>query len=146
MKIQTRTIDFETRSQIEFVDITEKIRDYVEEMGIREGVVTVFSPHTTMGVGINHNESLLLQDFMMMLYRLSPVDTQYNHDLFELKKESKSDGRSNGHSHCKALLVGSSETIPISKGQLQLRPLQSIFAIEFDGVRKRDVVVTIIGI
>jgi secondary thiamine-phosphate synthase enzyme len=146
MKIQTRTIDFETRSQIEFVDITEKVRDYVEELGIREGVVTVFSPHTTMGVGINHNESLLLQDFMMMLYRLSPVDTQYNHDLFELKKESKSDGRSNGHSHCKALLVGSSETIPISKGQLQLRPLQSIFAIEFDGVRKRDVVVTIIGI
>ena len=146
MKIQTRTIDFETRSQIEFVDITEKVRDYVEELGIREGVVTVFSPHTTMGVGINHNESLLLQDFMMMLYRLSPVDTQYNHDLFELKKESKSDGRSNGHSHCKALLVGSSETIPISKGQLQLRPLQSIFAIEFDGVRKRDVVVTIMGV
>ncbi|NCU41960.1 MAG: YjbQ family protein [Candidatus Moranbacteria bacterium] len=146
MKIQTRTIDFETRSQIEFVDITEKIRDYVEEVGVREGVVTIFSPHTTMGVGINHNESLLLQDFMMMLYRLSPVDTQYNHDLFELKKESKSDGRSNGHSHCKALLAGSSETIPISKGQLQLRPLQSIFAIEFDGVRKRDVVVTVMGL
>ncbi|NCU41137.1 MAG: YjbQ family protein [Candidatus Moranbacteria bacterium] len=146
MKIQTRSLSFETRSQIEFVDITERIRDYVEEIGIREGLVTIFSPHTTMGVGINHNEALLLQDFMTMLYRLSPVDTQYNHDLFELKKESKSDGRSNGHSHCKTLLVGSSETVPVNKGQLQLRSLQSIFAIEFDGVRKRDVIVTVMGI
>ncbi len=145
MNIQTRSIHFETRSQIEFVDITEMVKDYVEEVGVREGVVTIFSPHTTMGVGINHNESLLLQDFMTMLYRLSPVDTQYNHDLFELKKQSKSDGRSNGHSHCKTLLVGSSETVPISKGQVQLRPLQSIFAIEFDGVRKRDVLVTVMG-
>jgi len=145
MKIASKIIAFETKTQIEFVDITDRVREVVEEVGIRNGLVTIFSHHTTMGVGINHNEPLLLQDFMLTLYRLSPVDQQYNHDLFELKKESKSDGRSNGHSHCKNLILGNSESVPVERGELLLGSLQSIFAIDFDGSRKRDVVVHVMG-
>ena len=145
MKIESHILTFETKTQIEFVNLTDRIEEIIEKVGIREGCVTVFSQHTTMGVGINHHEPLLLQDFMRMLYRISPVDDQYNHDLFELKKELKSDGRSNGHSHCKALLIGSSETIPVQRGNLLLGALQSIFAIECDGARKRDVTIHVMG-
>ena len=99
-----------------------------------------------MGVAINHNESMLLQDFMRVLYKLVPVDDQYTHDLFELKRDSTSDGRSNGHSHCKAILLGNSETIPVEKGKVRLTDRQNIFAVEFDGSRKRDVLIQVIGI
>jgi secondary thiamine-phosphate synthase enzyme len=145
MKTFLRTISLETKTQIEFVDITERVEEILGESGIRDGIVVVYSPHTTMGVTINHNEPLLVQDFMMMLYRLAPVDTHYNHDLFELKRETRSDGRSNGHSHCKTMLVGSSETIPVERGRLLVGKLQSIFAVEFDGSRKREISVRIMG-
>jgi secondary thiamine-phosphate synthase enzyme len=118
----------------------------VETSGVREGTVVIFAPHTTMGVTINHNEPMLMQDFMRILYKLAPMDDRYSHDLFELRRSSKSDGRSNGHSHCKSFLIGVSQIIPIEKGKLLLTDKQSIFAIEFDGARKRDVVVQVMGI
>ncbi len=146
MRIHKQLLPFESRTQIDFVDITDRVRDIVKESGIRQGQVTIFVPHTTMGVVINHNEPLLLQDFMRVLYKVAPVDDHYSHDLFEIRKECPSDGRSNGHSHCKALLMGSSENILIERGDLILSSLQSIFAVEFDGARKRDVIVQVMGI
>jgi secondary thiamine-phosphate synthase enzyme len=146
MRIHKQSLPFESRTQIDFVDITDRVRDIVKESGIRQGQVTIFVPHTTMGVVINHNEPLLLQDFMRVLYKVAPVDDHYSHDLFEIRKERPSDGRSNGHSHCKALLMGSSENILIERGDLILSSLQSIFAVEFDGARKRDVIVQVMGI
>lgn len=147
MKIYKERIDLESKAQIEFMDITDQVGDIVERSGIREGQVLVYVPHTTMGVAINHNEAMLLQDFMRVLYKIVPVDAQYSHDLFELRRQSGSaDGRSNGHSHCKAILLGNSETIPVEKGKLVLTERQNIFAVEFDGSRKRDVVVQIIGL
>ncbi len=146
IKIHKQTIDIESTTQIEFIDITEQVQEIVDKSGVRQGQVLVYVPHTTMGVAINHNEPMLMQDFMRILYKLVPMDDRYSHDLFELKKNSKSDGRSNGNSHCKALLIGSSETIPVEGGKLMIRDLQSIFAIEFDGARKRDVIVQVMGI
>jgi secondary thiamine-phosphate synthase enzyme len=146
MKIYKQKIEFETKTQIEFVDITERVQEIVDKSGVREGQVLVYVPHSTMGVGINHNEPMLLQDFMRMLYKLAPVDDHYSHDLFELRKETMSDGRSNGHSHCKSLLMGSSETVPIDRGRLMLTDRQNILAIEFDGARKRDVFIQVMGL
>lgn len=147
MKIYKERIDLESKAQIEFMDITNQVEEIVERSGIREGQALVYVPHTTMGVAINHNESMLLQDFMRVLYKIVPVDAQYSHDLFELRRQSSTaDGRSNGHSHCKAILLGNSETIPVEKGKLVLTERQNIFAVEFDGSRKRDVVVQIIGL
>ena len=145
MKIKRKTVSFSTNTQIEFVDITEEVQDFVEEANVRDGMVLVYSNHTTMSVAINHNEPLLLEDFTTLLYRLSPIEDQYNHDFFELKKEVKSDGRSNGHSHCKNILLGSSETIPVERGRLMLGERQSVFAVEFDGARTRDIIVQIMG-
>lgn len=146
MKIYKERIDLESKTQFEFLDITDKVQEVIERSGVREGQVTVYAPHTTMGVAINHNEPMLLQDFMRTFYKLVPVDGQYSHDLFELRRESTSDGRSNGHSHCKSLLLGNSETIPIERGKMILSHIQNIFAVEFDGARKRDVVISIMGL
>lgn len=132
-------------TQIEFIDITEQVRAAVEESAIRTGTVLVYAPHTTMSVRINHNEPMLLRDFMRVLYHLVPVDDQYSHDLFELRRDHNADGRSNGHSHCKALLMGTSETVPVVRGELKLSNIQSIFAIDFDGARSRTIMIHVMG-
>jgi secondary thiamine-phosphate synthase enzyme len=146
MKIYKEKIDIESKAQIEFINITDHVQEIVDRSGIREGQVLVYIPHTTMGVSINHNEPMLLRDFMRILYKIVPVDDQYSHDLFELRRDSSSDGRSNGHSHCKAILFGNSEVIPVEKGKLFLTNRQSIFAVEFDGSRKRDIFIQVIGL
>jgi secondary thiamine-phosphate synthase enzyme len=146
MKIYKQKISLSSTTQIEFIDITKKVADIVEKSGIREGQVLVFSPHTTSGIIINHNESMLIQDFMRTLYRLVPVSDRYSHDLFELNRSKVSDGRSNGHSHCKAILLGPSQTVILGKGQMDLTEKQSIFFVELDGARKRDVIIQVTGL
>ena len=145
MKIYRKKIEIKSESQIEFIDITDKVEEIVENSGIREGQVLIYSPHTSAGIVINHNEAMLIQDFMRLLYRLVPLGDRYSHDLFELKKNQISDGRSNGHSHCKTMLLGTSETVPVDGGKMLITERQSIFLAEMDGARKRDVVIQIIG-
>lgn len=146
MKVFRRRIEFETKGQIEFFDITQHVQEVIEQSGVREGQVLVYSPHTTLGVVINQNEPMLIQDFMRILYKVAPIDEHYSHDLFELRRETISDGRSNGHSHCKAMLLGVSEMVPVERGKMVLSPRQSVFGVEFDGGRKRDVVVQVMGL
>jgi secondary thiamine-phosphate synthase enzyme len=143
--IHKQTIKKETSSQIEFVDITHDVEEAVKASGVKNGLVLVFSPHSTASIAINENETLLLQDFQRLLYKLVPVEERYSHDLFELKRTVKSDGRSNGHSHCKDFLLGVSETVPIENGQMLLGQHQNIFFVEMDGGRKRDIIVQVIG-
>lgn len=146
MKIYNSKVNLESKNQIEFMDITDKVHEIIDNSGVRDGQVNVFSAHTTMGVVINHNETMLIQDFMRVLYRIVPVEDHYSHDLFELRNSAvRSDGRSNGHSHAKAMLIGASEVIPIVKGKMILGNRQSIFAVEFDGSRKRDILIQVIG-
>ncbi len=146
MKILTQHISFSTKTQIDFVDITDDVRSIVTKSSISNGTVTIFVAHTTMGVAINHSETMLKQDFVRMLNRIAPISDQYAHDLFELRRETAADGRSNGHSHCKSILLGASECVPVMDGVLVLSPIQSIFAVDVDGPRTRDVVVHVQGI
>ena len=111
MKIYKQSIEVKSTSQIEFIDITDKVDEVIQGSGIREGQVLVFSPHTSASIVINHNEPMLIQDFMRVLYRLVPVSDRYSHDFFEIGRSKNSDGRSNGHSHCKAMLLGVSATV-----------------------------------
>lgn len=146
MKIFKRNINFETKKQTDLVDLTHEIQEVVDASGIREGQVLVYCPHATMSVMVNHNEPMLLRDFISVFHKLVPDDTQYSHDLFEIKKGRKSDGRSNGHSHCKAILLRVSETFPIERGRMMVTDKQNIFAVDFDGPRKRDLIIQVIGI
>ncbi|MDZ7611294.1 MAG: secondary thiamine-phosphate synthase enzyme YjbQ [Candidatus Moranbacteria bacterium] len=145
MKIKNEKVSISTQKQVEFVDITEQVEEIVQESGVKSGQALVFSPHSTASVAINHKEDMLLQDMSRILYRLAPVDERYDHDVFELTKKNKSDGRSNGHSHCKNFLLGTSETIPVQDGKLMLGDRQNIFLVEFDGGRERDYIVQVLG-
>jgi secondary thiamine-phosphate synthase enzyme len=147
MKIHKHKIEVSSKTQVEFIDVTEKVEQVIAKSGVREGQVLIYSPHTTASIVVNHNEPMLIQDFMTILYRLAPVSDRYSHDLFELNKQTKSDGRSNGHSHCKAILLGSiSVTLPVEKGHLMITERQSVFLAEMDGARKREVIVQVMGL
>jgi secondary thiamine-phosphate synthase enzyme len=146
MKIKTKRIEFSTEKQVDFLDVTDQIEEFIETSGVKEGVVNVFSPHTTASVMINHNEEMLKQDLARILYRLVPIDERYAHDMFELTNKTISDGRSNAHSHCKVMLLGSSESIPIENGKMLLGKQQSVFFVELDGARTRDFYVQVMGI
>ncbi len=146
MKIFKQKIEVRSKGQMEFLDITEKVEEIVSNSGIREGQVLIYSPHTTAGVVVNHNEPMLVRDFMRVLYRLIPVGDSYSHDLFEISRSKVSDGGSNGHSHCKAMFLGGSQTLPIEKGKILITEKQSIFLVETDGSRTRDVLIQIIGL
>jgi secondary thiamine-phosphate synthase enzyme len=145
MKNFSKKILFETKKQFEVLDVTQYVQKAVAEAGVKEGLCLIYCPHTTAAVRINHNEPLLIQDIMKMLYRLVPVDISYSHDLFEVRQNVAPNERSNGHSHVKAFLLGSSETLPIEKSVLGLGPKQSILFVELDGGRSRDITVKIIG-
>lgn len=146
MKIHRKKIEITSTASVEIIDITDKVAEIVSHSGVREGTVLVYSPHTSAGIFVNHNEPMLLQDFTRVLYRVAPIDERYSHDLFELARKNKSDGRSNGHSHCKVMLLGISETIPVEKGHMLITEKQSIFLAEMDGARKRDIYVQVMGL
>jgi len=146
MKAHLKKIQIKSKSQVEFIDITDKVEEIIANSGVREGQVLVYSPHTSAGIVVNHNEPMLIQDFMRVLYRLVPLGDRYSHDLYEISRSRTSDGRSNGHSHCKSMLLGISATLPIEKGKILITEKQSIFFVELDGERNREIIVQIIGI
>ena len=145
MSAYQENINILSKAQIDFVDITDKVKEIVKRSKIKNGIVTVFSKHTTAAIRINQNEKLLLQDITKVLYRIVPIDENYSHDIFELRETKKLDERSNANAHIKAFLLGASETIPLKSGKMCLQAWQSIFFVEFDGARKREVFVEVIG-
>jgi secondary thiamine-phosphate synthase enzyme len=140
-----KKIQLETKKQFEIVDVTAHVQTVVLESKIKNGLALIFCPHTTAAIRLNHNEPLLIQDIMKTLYRLVPLDLSYSHDLFEVRQNVAPNERSNGNAHVKAFLLGSSETLPINGGNLGLGGKQSVFFVEFDGGRSREVHVKIIG-
>ena len=145
MSVFHKKLHLETNKQFELVDITAHVKAALKESEIKHGIVLVYCPHTTSAIRINHNEPLLMQDILKMMYRLVPVDVNYAHDVFEIRENVSLGERSNGHAHVKAFLLGSSETIPVNASELMLGEKQSIFYVELDGGRKRDFHVQITG-
>lgn len=140
-----KKIQIQTSKQFEIVDITKEVLNVITESTVQQGIALIYSPHTTASIRINHYEPLLLQDILRAEYRLVPQDISYNHDLFELRANAAANERSNGHAHVKAFLLGSSESVIIDSGRAVLGDRQSIWFVEFDGGRKRDCYVKIVG-
>lgn len=136
---------FESSHATEFVDITTKLRDAVRESGLRTGRVHLQSLHTTLGLAINENEPLLLRDFQHLLERLAPGDAGYEHDDFERRFEISVDEPVNGHAHCRQLLLTGFATLLVEDGKLVLGRWQSVFAVELDGPRHRQVAMQMDG-
>lgn len=145
MKHISTTLKLNTKKQFELVDLTPEIKRVIQESQIKNGTAVIFCPHTTASVRLNHNEPLLIQDIMKTLYKLVPLDTSYSHDLFEIRQTVAPNERSNGHAHVKAFLLGSSENLIIQNQSLLLGEKQSVFFIELDGGRSRQVHIQLIG-
>ena len=146
--VNTRRLAFETSEPIQFVDMTDEVAECVRQAGITDGIVTIISRHTTAAVRIQEAEPLLLEDLLGFLRRLAPSNVHYQHNDFRIRTQHMHDDESpNGHSHCLQFLLGTSETVPVMDGEMQLGQWQRIFLVELDGPRpKREVMVQIVGI
>jgi octaprenyl-diphosphate synthase len=136
---------FESSRATEFVDLTKRLRDEVQKSGLRKGRVHMQSLHTTVGLAINENEPLLLRDFQKLLERLAPGDAGYEHDDFARRYEIAVDESVNGHAHCRQLLLTGFATLLVEDGKLVLGRWQSVFAVDLDGPRHRELAIQLDG-
>ena len=137
MKSYRKELWFETPTRRAFINITPQVNECLKESGITEGLVLVNAMHITASVFINDDESGLHQDFETWLEKLAPEKpySQYHHNTFE----------DNGDAHIKRTLMGREVVVAITNGQLDFGPWEQIFYGEFDGKRRKRVLVKIIG-
>ncbi|MBM3256702.1 MAG: YjbQ family protein [Candidatus Moranbacteria bacterium] len=146
MRIRNHIIKIATQATLDFIDITEKIQSVLKKAGVKNGVVNIQSFHTTMAVIVNEAEPLLISDMKNMLEKIAPEKANYQHDDFSIRTVNMCDGEChNGHSHCKAIFLPTSQILNIVNGRLQLGQWQRIFTIELDRARSRQVALQIIG-
>ena len=138
-------LEFKTTNPTEFVDITDHIRGEIQRTRLRNGRVYLQSLHTTLGIAVNENEPLLLSDFQGLLERLAPANAGYEHDDFSRRFDIRLDEPVNGHAHCRQLLLSASATLLVEEGRLVLGRWQSVFAVELDGPRQRQVAIQLDG-
>lgn len=147
MQIKNKTIEYQTKGAFEFIDITDRVKEFIKESGIKHGLVNVQSLHTTCVLIFNENEPLLLEDIKAELKRLAPKKIGYNHDDFSRRTVNMCDGEcANGHAHCRAILLQPSVTINLIDSELQLGTWQRLLFCELDQARPRQVQVQIIGL
>jgi len=137
MKSYRRELWFETKSRREFINITPKVNTCLKESGIKEGLLLCNAMHITASVFINDDESGLHSDFESFLERLAPEKpySQYAHNGYE----------DNADAHLKRTIMGREVVVAVTEGRLDLGPWEQIFYGEFDGKRKKRVLIKIIG-
>jgi len=136
VKSETKYLWFNTDQHRQYVNITGEAAELLRASGIREGMLLVSAMHITAGVFINDAEDGLLGDIDEWLEGLAPFRSDYRHHRT---------GETNGDSHLKNLIVGHQVVVPITAGELDLGPWQQIFYAEFDGQRRKRVVLKAIG-
>jgi secondary thiamine-phosphate synthase enzyme len=146
LMVYPETLSMETREPLEFVDVTDLVRDVVHRSRVRNGFVNVQSLHTTTAILVNEHEPLLIEDMKKALHRLAPCEASYQHDDFGIRTVNMCPGEEkNGHAHCKALFLRTSETLNIFEGALRLGRWQRIFLVELDRPKQRSVSVMVLG-
>ena len=136
MKSFTDYLWFETRQKREIINITDELESRVKGSKIQEGFCLVSAMHITAGIWVNDEESGLKADLMEWLEKLAPFRPDYRHHAT---------GEDNGDAHLKRTLVHHQAVLPVTAGKLDLGPWEQVFYLEFDGSRRKRVVVKIIG-
>jgi secondary thiamine-phosphate synthase enzyme len=136
VKAHTKYLWFDTKKRREYIRITEDVQEFLSETGMKEGFILVSAMHITAGVYINDWESGLLQDIDEWVDKLAPFGPNYNHHKT---------GEDNGDAHLKRILINHQVTIPVTEGKLDLGPWEQIFYAEFDGQRKKRVILKALG-
>ncbi len=140
------TLRIDTDHPTQFIDLTADLEAFVAASGVESGLLNVQSLHTTAAIVVNEHEPLLLGDMTGLLERLAPVDAVYRHDNVTLRSVNCVLGEPpNGHSHCRALLLGSTAALNVVDGALKLGRWQRVFLVELDGPRPRSVSLLVIG-
>jgi secondary thiamine-phosphate synthase enzyme len=135
-----------TKERLQFIDITEQIIELARESGIETGLVNIQTRHTTTAIVVNEAEPLLLEDMRKTLDRVASPARYYQHNDFSIRTVNMEEEETgNGHSHCQALFLRTSETLNLVNGALQLGRWQRVFFIELDHSRERTVSVMIMG-
>lgn len=137
MKVHTDYLWFETAERQEFVRITDDVARIVKASGVSEGMVLVSAMHITAGVYVNDWEDGLIHDFQVWLEKLAPAGLPYRHHQT---------GEDNADAHLKRTIMGHQVMLPITKGTLDLGPWEQVFYAEFDGRRRKRVVVKVMGL
>ncbi len=135
MKSQTKYIWFNTKEKIEFINITGKIEEAVKKSEVKEGLVLVNAMHITASVYINDADYGLIEDFKDWLKKLVPMDKEYRHNV----------GEDNAYAHLMRTIMGREVVVAVTNGKLDLGPWEQIYYGEFDGQRRKRVLVKIIG-
>lgn len=136
MRTATEYLWFSTKTHREYINITEEVARIVGKSGIEEGIVLVSAMHITAAVYVNDAEEGLIQDIDEWLEHIAPFNINYRHHRT---------GETNGDSHLKSLLMHHEVVVPITKGKLDLGPWQQLYYAEFDGQRRKRVVVKVMG-
>ncbi len=137
MKAHTKYLWFDTKKRREYIRITEEVAEFVQESAVKDGFVLVSAMHITAGVYINDWEGGLIQDIDEWLEKLAPENPAYKHHKT---------GEDNGDAHLKRILINHQVTVPITNGKLDLGPWEQIFYAEFDGQRRKRVILKALGI
>jgi secondary thiamine-phosphate synthase enzyme len=136
MKSYREELWVETKSRRAYINITPQVETAVRKSGVQEGLVLVNAMHITASVYINDDESGLLKDYDEFLEKLAPHDADYRHN---------NTGEDNGDAHIKRQIMGRDVTVAITNGQLDFGPWEQIFYGEFDGRRRKRVLIKVIG-
>jgi len=146
MKTTNKILEYQTKGELDFIDITKEVKDFIERGPIKNGLVNLQTFHTTCALLLNENEPLLLEDIKKNLRDTAPKSVTYNHDNFEIRTVNMRDDEcANGHAHCKAIYLPSNLTLNLIDGKLQLGQWQAIFMVELDRSRKRTIQIQIMG-
>jgi secondary thiamine-phosphate synthase enzyme len=137
MKVHTDYLWFNTKRRQEFIRITDDISGIVSASGVKDGTALVSAMHITAGVFVNDWEDGLIHDFQEWLEKLAPAGLNYRHHQT---------GEDNADAHLKRTIMGHQVVLPITDGKLDLGPWEQVFYAEFDGQRRKRVIVKVMGL
>jgi secondary thiamine-phosphate synthase enzyme len=133
-KVVNKIYKFNTRGEIDFIDLSDKVQKEVSDSAIKNGIVHVFSPHATGIIVLTENDDALLEDIKVLLEELAPKHRQYHHP-------------SNAHSHLRSMLLPPDKTLPIVDGRVEFGTWQSLLFVETDVYpRERTIIIQIMGL
>ncbi len=136
MKFATEYLYFNTKKHREYINITDEVAAVVEKSGVQEGMVLVSAMHITAGVYVNDAESGLIADIDEWLENIAPYRDDYRHHRT---------GETNGDAHLKSLIIHHEVIVPVTGGRLDLGPWQQIYYAEFDGQRRKRLIIKVMG-
>jgi secondary thiamine-phosphate synthase enzyme len=136
MRFHTKYLWFNTAKKREYINITDEVETALAESGIKEGLLLVSAMHITSGVYVNDAESGLIADIDQWLEELAPFNINYKHHRT---------GETNGDAHLKSLLIGHEVIVPVTSGKLDFGTWQQVYYAEFDGQRRKRVLIKVMG-